>query len=127
MAPPNFLLNTDKKKAAVAVRYLAMLAVEKVYGSGKQCNTAGKEAIALAEYLRLAVFLNAKDQPFTDHDEDLFAGIDYNSLSGTVKQSKNVGAKGTTAVQTAFTAEQIWSKGMECRRDLPKSIIQYAK
>ena len=75
----------------MAVRYLTMLAVESVYGSGRQCNTAGKEALALKVFLHLAVLLNAKEKQFGDHDEDLFAEIDYPHLSGNVKQVKNHG------------------------------------
>ena len=43
MAPANILLNTDKRKADLAINWLAILAVNVIYEGGKVCTKAGKE------------------------------------------------------------------------------------
>ena len=69
MAPASILLNTDKRKADLAINWLAILAVNAIYEGGKVCTKAGKEELALKKYLEFAQDLNAKIGQFANHTE----------------------------------------------------------
>ena len=100
-----------------------MISVGLVYGSGKQCNTEGKEAMAGKEYKRQAKQFLQKTGTFSDFTEST-AGIVEKDLTGTEKSDPN-GKKGDK-IWTGFTDKQIWDKGMAGRREVVGPTEKYA-
>ena len=107
---------TQLQRAKLISTFIAMISVGLVYGSGKQCNTEGKEAMAGKEYKRQAKQFLQKTGTFSDFTEST-AGIVEKDLTGMKKGEK---------IWTGFTDKQIWEKGMAGRREVVGPTEKYA-
>ena len=89
------------------------MAVNSIYGSGKQCNKEGKENLALEKYLHLV-------KSFTE-GSGIFKVIEE-YRKGDFSEEKLKFQKRTEVM----TAEQCWKRGMNARADMTRWIPKYA-
>ena len=93
--------------------FIAFMAVNSVYGSGKQCNKEGKENLALEKYLVLVKSFTEGSGIFKVIEEYQKADFSEDKLRFQKKTE-------------VMTAEQCWKRGMGVRSDLTKWIPKYA-
>ena len=117
---------TPSQKATMVTKFLCYIAVCEVYGSGKQCTTAGKEASALTKFTKLAEDFVARKGIFINVNEIALHGLSINDISGTLKPVDS-SKRGGPRVFTAFDQTQVWNRGMDARRDLVSLISEFGK
>ena len=134
------------QKAKAAVLLIAIMAVNAIYGNGKQCVTDKKEELALAKYLTLVADFILRKGRFTDVDEVIFRGLKREDLTGSMETAKKVAKldesgqpmldkknkpvmvnPSSAKVHVMYTAHQIWDRGMKGRRDLVDPIKAYGR
>lgn len=101
---------TQHQKFGIMKAFVALQAVNSVYGSGKNCNTTGKENLAFKAWDKLLQQLETKTGMFSNMTE-----IQVNEFSV-------VSMRYHSKLMPEINGHTVWERGMKARRDLTDGL-----